>query len=142
MGVAKGWVGRWVAFLRVRVDSVLSVRHRDQAALSPGSTGPTRLCTRKLRRALAVMCTKHENNQHAHCSRLSPSPFYFFFVSFRYQRLQSTPMVSGSQTFPADLDKCKQAAPPRVIVSHLRRFHSLLGTRHTPCPCHSWDAVS
>lgn len=78
MGVAKGWVGRWVAFLRVRFDSVLLIRHRDQAALSPGSTGPTRLCTRKLRRALAVMCTKHENNQHAHCSRLPPSPFYFF----------------------------------------------------------------
>lgn len=55
-----------------------------------------------------------------------------FFL--RYQRLQSPPLVSGSPTFPVNLDRCKQGAAPAAELHTCR-----LALTH---PCHSWDAVS
>lgn len=66
--------GSWNSFLSARVDSivcsVLLIRRSNQAVRSPNPTGPTRLCTHKLKRALShVRKTTH--------SLLSL--FFFFF---------------------------------------------------------------
>lgn len=44
-------------------------------------------------------------------------PSLLFSFLHRYQRLQSPPMVSESQTFPVDFNWCKQAAPPVWLTS-------------------------
>lgn len=94
------------------VCSVMLIRQSNLAVWRPSTT---RLCTRKLRRAL-LSCvlnshTWERERKHTHYFLSVSLPFYFFFP-FRYQRLQSPPMVSGCQTFPVVLNRCKQAAPP------------------------------
>lgn len=128
-------------------------RRSNQAARSPGPTSPTHLCKDASSGVLsAVACAKQSymresvrekknNNNSAltsFCLPVSPPSLCFSFspLFLRYQRLQSPPMVSGSQTFPVDLDRCKQTPLSRNVGSHLQAFLaravSLLRSRHTP----------
>lgn len=90
----------------------------------------------------AVMCTKHSETTErekkpTHFSLLPCFCLLLFFLFFlRYQRLQSPPLVSGSQTFPVNLDRCKQGTAPefQFHTCRLALTVSPLRSRHPPIP--------
>lgn len=94
----------------------------------------------------AAMCTEQseprERGEKQNKQNVSFSPSLLLFISLlslllRYQRLQSPPLVSGSQTFPVNSDGCKQGCSSTALEPHTCRLAltaSLLRSRHTPIP--------
>lgn len=137
------------------------MRQSNQAARSRGPTSPTHLCRDASSDVLsAVVCAKQSymRERERECKKRKrrqqqQRTHYFLSLCFsfsplflRYQRLQSPPMVSGSQTFPVDLDRCKQTPLSRNVGSHLQAFLALSRVSAEKQAythgCHAWDAIS
>lgn len=135
------------------VCSVLLIRQSNQAVWSPSPTSPTRLCRRKLRRALS--CHVHETVIHERerkkttHSILSLSPSFSLFFPSLFSQIPTTAVPTHGKWKPnisCRFRRIQTGCCSCIVVSHLQALslpHRVSAEKQAYTHrCHSWDAIS